>query len=72
MKKSYELESVCHSEEISGRTEVDGSRTNGLGRVGHGVERTEREGELVDDVVVGAVLLLDEHAERLQIGRAHV
>jgi hypothetical protein len=38
----------------------------GQGRVrgvGHGVERSDGERELVEDVVVGAVLFLDESAE---------
>lgn len=39
--------------------------TNGVGGIGHGVEGAEGEGELVDDVVVGVVLLLDEAAEGL-------
>lgn len=40
----------------------------GVVGVGHGVEGSEGEGELVDDVVIGVVLLLDEDAERL-LGR---
>lgn len=42
----------------------------GVGRVGHGVEGTEGEGELVDDVVVGVVLLLDDDSEGLLGGGA--
>lgn len=31
--------------------------------VGHGVERSDGEGELVEDVVVGPILFLDESTE---------
>jgi hypothetical protein len=34
-----------------------------VGSVGHGVERPDGERELVEDVVVGAVLFLDESTE---------
>ena len=39
--------------------------THRVGSVGHGVERSKGEGELVDDVVVGVELGLDEFTEDL-------
>ena len=42
-------------------------KTYGVGRVGHGVERSNGEGELVEDKVVGLVLLPHERTEELLV-----
>lgn len=39
--------------------------TDGVISIGHGVEGSERDGELVDNVVVRLVLLLDKNTEGL-------
>lgn len=44
----------------------------GVVRIGHGVERSRRGGELVEDVVVRAVFLFDELAEALLCSGAEV
>ena len=49
-----------------------GAGTHRVGRVRHRVERTDLERELVNDVVVGVVLGLDDLAERLLTRGTHV